>query len=57
MSEKKKIQGKEAEELKDCKGAEKTEKNSRVAIYVCMYVYIYMYTTISQYYTIIMYSS
>ena len=46
MSEKKKIQEKEAEELKDSKGAEKTEKNSRAEIYVCVYVYIYIYTTI-----------
>ena len=34
ISEKKKIQEKEAEELRDYKGSEKVEKNSRIEIYI-----------------------
>ena len=45
------MQEKEAEELRDNKGAEKTKRNSRIEIYiyiciyiyVCIYIYMYIY--------------
>ena len=37
------MQEKEAEELRDNKGAEKTKRNSRIEIYIYIYICIYIY--------------